>query len=332
MKIQKRIDLKQIIDSNLDSLQIFEYYFGKIDFNKVYHSPLRRDVNASLSFYIDKNGEPRAKDFATGDNPTAINFVKQLFNLTYPQALEKIASDFGLKDIDFKAEIVKKDYTKEIVAKKPAKIQIIPKKFSIEDIKFWESYGIQKQETLKLFNVYSVDKVYLNKQIVSKKKNELCFGYFFPHSNNIKVYFPERKKGEGRFISNTNNLMDLQGYYENSIKTKKPQLAIITSSLKECAFLYERNLVGLALHGENHYPDPDLIRHLKKYCSKLLTLMDFDDAGAKSAEFYKKEYNIDFIPKPDYLECNSKDVTDCWKFGNKEQVERFINEIKQGII
>lgn len=328
MVINQKVDKKKLIEDKLTDYDLFSYYFGDFKLSSKYHSPLRRDNSPSFSFYNNNYGGISAKDFSTGDNYTPIKFLMELYNLTYRQALDKICSDFGLVDIDFKADIVKKkEHEKVTLEKKPSIIQIQPKKFSNKDIEYWESYGIF-YPTLKNYNVFSVNKAWLNKSPLFKKDSELCFAYYFEKSNHIKLMFPERPKKD-KWVSNTNNELDLQGYWQADIKNKKPRLLIITSSMKEVMFLRENNIDAVALNGENHKPLPDLVRHLSKYCLQIRTLFDYDVAGEKASNFWKEQYGILPLEKPSYITCLSKDVTDMYKQGDREGLERFIKEIKQ---
>lgn len=328
---KSKIDLKELIESNLNDWDLFKFYFGDFKIGGLYHSPLRNDNNPSFSFYISKSGSPKAKDFATGDNYTAIEYVKALFHLDYNNALKKIASDFNLEKIDFKAIIVKKEHEKVEIVKKKKEIKIIAKQFSKEDLNYWKSFGIENYETLKLFNVYSVKEAYLNTKRIGMKKNELCFAYFFPKSNHVKLYRPLAEK-INKWLSNTDNLCDIQGYWQCNPKETKPELLILTSSLKEVMFLRERGIYAMAINGENHKFHEDFLRHLKKYCKNILSLYDKDEAGYKGAKYLEDKYQIARIELPDFYceEKEIKDVTDAYKYCDKEQVKKFIETITVG--
>jgi len=321
MKIAKRIDLKELIDTYLSDLEIFNRYIGNVQIGNPFCSLLRTDKNPSCNLYISKSGTVRYKDHSTGDNLTAISYVQTLFNLSYPDALRKIAADFNLNDQEFTAKPIFNSKKPEIVKQK-VEIKIVPKKFTEADLEYWSSFGIS-YETLKLFNVYSVDKLWIKKQPMIIKRDELCFAYYFPQSNHLKIYFPLRKKGN-KWYSNTDNICDVQGYYQMNIKDTKPSI-ILTSSLKEVMLLWEYGIKSMAIHGELANYDVDFIRHIKKYCTEIRSLYDWDESGFKAGNNLKNLHGIEMITKPDDLQC--KDISDCFR-QNKETAIEFLKSIK----
>lgn len=327
--LQQRIDKLELIYEQYDDWDLFRYYFGDFKTGKRYSSPFRRDENPSFSFYIDGSNRPRAHDFSTGDNYNGITFVQELYGLSFPEALNKICSDFGLLEIDFKAEIYKvtqEEKQRIISESRPKEIKAMVKEFSEEDLLFWKHYGIEKEDTLRFLDIYSTKKFWINKQALRVQRPS--FTYFFKKSNHIKIYQPRSKNKFEKWFSNTNNLEDVQGYWQMNIKQTRPELLILTSSMKEIAFLWERNLYAMAGHNESCNFEPDFIRHLKKYCKRIVSLYDFDDAGLKGADKLWQQYQIEPLRKPAYMTSENKDITDYYKYGNREQLNQFINEIK----
>ena len=109
------------------------------------------------------------------------------------------------------------------------------------------------------------------------------------------------------------------------IKNTKPDLLILTSSLKEVMLLWEHGIKSVAIHGENSTFDKDFIRHIKKYCKNIKSLYDWDEAGEAAAEKLFDLYDIDYFTRPYYLNC--KDISDCYK-ENKEDAIKFLKTIK----
>lgn len=331
MKIVKDVNLLDIIKSKLSEDELFKYYFGNFKIGGLYNSPLRLDKNPSFSFFY-YNGNVKAKDFSTGETYSGIGYVMALYNLTFQDALIKICDDFNLTENCIKVEPITKvsksnKDSSNIVSNfsnKKTDIKIIPKKFTENDINYWLSYGI-RIETVKKFNIYSVNKLWINKTPITIKKDELCFAYYFPKSNHLKIYFPNRLK-KNKWFTNTNNLTDIQGYWQANIKENKPELLILTSSMKEIMLLNEFNIKSLAINGEGNKFSEDFIRHIKKYCKNILSLYDWDEAGEKSANYLLELYNIKPIKQPDNLDC--KDITDCWKEGKHEEIKQFLENIK----
>jgi DNA primase len=325
MKVNKNVDYKQMVDECLDDRDIFYHYLGVKDRSGVFCSPLRNDKNPSCSLYYSSSGNMRFKDHATGQNFSAVAFVQELYKLNYPEALRKIVADFGLYGEKFEAKPILKILDKPEIVKKNVDIKIIPKKFTEADLEYWSSYGI-RYETLKLFNVYSVESLWIKKNPFPIKKNELCFAYYFPKSNHLKIYFPTRPKGK-KWYSNTDNICDIQGYYQMNIKSIKTDTLILTSSMKEVMLLWENGIKSMAIHGENATFDSDFIRHIKKYCNNIYSLYDWDEAGYNASAKLEELYGIKPIQKPDNLVC--KDVSDCYK-DNKENTVEFLKNLAYG--
>lgn len=328
---KEQVDKLKLIYEKYDDWDLFRYYFGEFKTSKQYHSPLRRDNNPSFSFYIGQNGKPRAYDFSIGRNYSPIEYIRELYGLTFNEALDKICSDFKILDIDFKADIYKvsKEEKDKIIAEsRPKEIKAMVKEFSEEELKYWFEYGTEKFETLRHFDIFSVRKFWINRTQMTCSRP--TFTYFFKKSNHIKIYQPLAKK-EYKWFSNTNNLEDIQGYYQADIKKTKPELLLLVSSMKEITFLYERGITAMAAHNEGANLELDFIRHLKKYCGKVMSLYDFDDAGLKGSEKLYDQHEIEYFTKPDYFTCPQKDLTDYWKYGNKEEINEFIEQIKKSI-
>lgn len=327
MYIEKEID-KQWLLNRVSDEEIFEHYIGSVIHEKVFNSPLRLDNSPSASIYYSKSGQLRFKDFGTGDNFTAISFVQEMFDLSFSEALKKIATDFGLINDGFSAQIVK---SSSIIDKRKKKnlIQFQKKPFTKADLEYWNSYGIS-ENTLKFFDVHSVTAYWLNRTRMPLGKNELCFCYYFPKTTHCKIYKPLKKVKKEKWLSNVNNDEDIQGYWQCDIKNKKPELLILTSSLKEVMLLYEFGIPAMAIHGENSNFNSDFIRHLKKYCKNIKSLYDNDSAGLKAMNNLKELYSIEQIIMPQF-ECETlkvKDLSDAYKYCDKTKVVEFINSLK----
>lgn len=324
MKIKREVTKTDILEK-LTAIDIFQHYLGKEIDTKLFCSPLREDKNPSACLYYSKTNELRFKDFGNGQNLSCIAFVQEMFNLSFPDTIRKIASDFNIGD-NFSAEIVKKKENNKALSKKPTKIiDFQPKPFTESDLAYWDSYGILKEETLKFYNIYSVRQLWVNKTKISIKKGELCFCYYFPKSSHCKILFPTREK-KLKWIGNVNNFEDIQGYHQCDIKKSKPDILVLTSSLKEVMYLWEQGIYAMAINGENHNFYEDFIKHLRRHCNQIVSLYDWDEVGVEAGEKLLNLYNIEPLKKPGYLNC--KDITDCIKEGQKLEVKKFINYIK----
>ena len=169
-KIKAKIELtKDEILSKTDDYNIIRFYLGQdFDFKRKFASPFReKDNNPNLCFFPGENSKILFKDFANGKSGDCFKFVQELFKLNFHKALIKIDKDLGLgilfkTDLNSKIHIVKKP---DSIHKQDKLIQIVDKPFTKEELKYWADYHISEEE-LKEHHVYSIDKLYINKQLI----------------------------------------------------------------------------------------------------------------------------------------------------------------------
>lgn len=82
---------------------VFSFYLGEdISSLGVYHSPLREDNIPSFALYFHRINRNvlMFKDFATGACGDFVVLVMKMFDLSYGEAMKKIAFDMGLSQFD----------------------------------------------------------------------------------------------------------------------------------------------------------------------------------------------------------------------------------------
>ena len=168
----KDINLNSIVFNDLISREdilkhvtqerIYGFYLGEqITTLGVYHSPLREDNIPSFALFFHRV-EPNIlmfKDFATGDCGDFVAMVRKLFNLSYSEALEKVAFDLGLSNYGVSGTKQTVNYTK-ITQKQKVELGIKIRPWEILDKQFWKPFGIKKS-TLEKFNVFPISHVFL---------------------------------------------------------------------------------------------------------------------------------------------------------------------------
>jgi len=300
---------------------LWRYYLGhNFKLNTCFSAPYRKDQNPSFNIYLNNNGKILFKDFGRNYGGDIFDYLKLIYNESLQQSIRRIDADFGLnlfqcnkpritnaekKKLENFEKIYLKDRSRNI------KIQIVPKEFSEQDLRYWQEFGISKK-TLEKYNVFCVKKLFLNGFLIYTYNSEdPCFAYYFEKSKHVKCYFPNRKNQ--RFLGNTNNFEDIQGYFQCDIKNTKPKLLILTKSMKDVMCLNELGFYAMAIHGEEHRFYSDFIRHIKKYCDVIISLYDFDESGVNGAKNLWQTHQIMpyFLPKT--VRKNSKDVSDVFK-------------------
>jgi 5S rRNA maturation endonuclease (ribonuclease M5) len=313
---RKRTVNKNEILKKLTQREIFEYYFGKeINLSKVYNSPLRKDRNPSFGFYINRSGQLIGNDLAGKFCGDCFQFVMTLYYLTFKESLERIYSDFNLKN---KPLITHKifDFSEE-EQKEKKKIQVkIRKNFLIKELEYWKQYGITKK-VLNKYNVYSVSKLFLNKKLIAVSKSwDMIFVYHFPETDNIKVYRPLHKKY--KWVSNVCK-EDIYGIHQLS---SQRDVIFLTSSLKDVMTLNTLEYDAIALQSETNHLSKKLIEKLLEY-KKVIIFYDNDDAGRRCSNNVQKELNnskIIYTPSEVW-----KDPSDYVKDNSLHELKKYIN-------
>ena len=175
-EITKELILKKVPEEN-----IMEFYLGVPIKKGLFRSPLRSDKTPTCSFYrSNRTGRLLFKDFGSDMTGDFVSVVMYKFGVSYYQALQIIANDFG---IITKKHLVKNKPKMEFTNKRfeetgDAVIQVEVKDFSNKEIKWWNSFGIT-EDTLNKYKVFSCKNVFLNGDIFYlNNPNKLVFGYY----------------------------------------------------------------------------------------------------------------------------------------------------------
>ena len=315
---------------------IYKHYCK--DFPKgTFPSPFRTErKGASFGFY-EKNNHWYWKDQGgAGEGGNVFDFVKKFDHTitTFPQILQKIITDMGLETgmpIPTQATVTKTLGRSTIGKENRSLLQMISRKWTESDYNLWKSrWGIDNF-VLRMYNVGCGQQLWAQKPKEEKKlvwisvpDNPVYF-YWFPISKHIKGYRPLEKDKKRKWLANTDNLTDIQGYHQCDIKRKRPRLLILTKAMKEVMFFRSFGINAMAINGENAYYHPDFIRHLRKYCILIISLYDNDRAGCHGAWVLRKEYDIPafFVP----VQWGAKNITDLWEVKEYNKCYQLINYI-----
>lgn len=276
--------------------------------NELYVSPLRKDRNPTVAFFRSRgSGMLKYKDFGDGTCEDFVGIVRLLFRCSYPKALEIIANDFGIIK---KPELVKntaKAVSDNVVTTSEDSVTVIQckvKDFTQEELDWWNRQGIS-HTTLKKYEVYSIEHVYLNGfHHASSSRANPIYGYYFGKKNGVeqwKIYFPMRKKY--RFLLNTNAV---QGWKQ---LPKEGPIAAITKSMKEVMALDELGIPAIAEQTETVVMDNRRVSHLKGRFPILITNGDPDRTGKLLMIKSRRAYKTICLTFPDKVKYG-KDVTE----------------------
>jgi hypothetical protein len=302
---------------------IFEYYLNlkepltgqDVKLLSVFNS---KDKVPSMFVYYDlASNRYKFKDFSSGICGSAIDLVKALYNLTYPQAILKIQRDYLDNPVSEERVLVKHDKFKV------TDYEI--RHWNVQDKQYWTKFKIDSK-TLEKYNVaplsfYTMSKEELDGSLqVITKSYQNIYGYFNKEGELIKVYQPTIK--EKKFIKVRNYL---QG--SDQLSYQKEYL-ILTSSLKDLMCFSKLDfddVESVAPDSENSMISKPIIEKLKKKYKKIFVLFDNDEPGNKAADKYVDIHG--FVK----LELKlSKDLSDSVKdFGIDKVKQELIKELKK---
>lgn len=320
--IYKQPITKDFILSKVNQESIMQYYTGNdVTSKKLVTSCLRNDNHVTVSYYKSKSGILYMHDFATNEHLDCWNVVMKMYNVSFYKALDIIAKDFGLIEGSVpKKKIVYVDSLKE---SETSKIQCQIKKFTEEELQWWNQFGISKK-TLKKYYIYSIQHVFLNGQL-KFTSNPKCpiYGYYFGKDKNgeekWKIYLPFNKNKGIRFINNLPKKI-LQGYKQ---LPKTGDLLVITKSMKDTAAMYEFGITAVSTSSESTFISDKQLEEFKNRFKHILVIYDSDKAGKHNLWLIRKKYpELNYYIFPSNLE---KDFTDTIKVIGKERMEKLIN-------
>ena len=188
------LETEDILYYTNDGKDIYEKYLGKV--GSIMKRPWGSDKHPSWGIYY-WNNTWMWKDQATEESGNPIHFVQKLFNLSYSDAINKIAYDFKISDTEV---ISNRVYKEQKVSKKYKHITAVTTKFAKRHHAFWNVVGVT-EEHCKKHDCYAVSKLYIDRQLFPIGKYETVFVYLAKDINKVKVYFPERE-GMNRFRTN----------------------------------------------------------------------------------------------------------------------------------
>lgn len=195
--IRNEVNLSEIMDFTHGGYSIIRHYHGSVP--KICKSPFRRDDRESFGFFF-KSGVVLWKDASTGEDGNAIHYVQKRFGLTFKEALDKVAWDFGIGGKIINVSPVQITWNKPEEDREHVHISCIPMSFTQKHKDYWEKAGVT-EEMCNSMNCFAAKSVSIKRKRAYIAPNEIVFYYYSPEEDAYKVYFPEREK-QNRFRNN----------------------------------------------------------------------------------------------------------------------------------
>jgi hypothetical protein len=313
----------------LTAYDIFKFYMPEKDWkiNKVTYSPFRDEKNPS--FVIgNKYGSLSFIDFAESEKRgDCFQFVKLLFNYsTIDDVLRRIDQDFGLgistgaPTGEYKKII--STYHQPEESKRYAVIQVVARKFTKEELAYWNQYH-QDITDLRENDIYSIKKLYLNKQLFPLKETELRFAYLY-EGQYFKIYRPFAESKKHKWLPNNVPITVMDGKKD----IINCDTAFINKSKKDYMVMKKVFPCSCAVQNEGIACfSPENVEYLKANSNKQILGFDSDVAGVKNSQQITKLFGFDYCNVPrKYLEEDIKDYADLAKIHGMKAVEEVLKQ------
>lgn len=287
-------------------------------------SPLRKDKRPTCSFCRSKNGDLMFHDFGTGFHANFIGVVMEIYKCTYKQALRIIAEDFGLVEkLSDRPAVKIKTSNVTLVEKSETIIQVQPRPFTINELKWWKNFGITPQ-TLKKYKVCACESIFLNGNYFSSSSSHIpIYGYYCgkKHGQELwRLYFPSKRTF--RFLSNVG-----KEYIQGAKQLPKTgDILVITKSLKDCMLAHELGIPAVAPCSEVLFLSKRQLAHLKARFKTIIVIYDTDLTGIhnlKQIKLNHPDLHTFFIPR----KYGVKDISDFFKKYGEEKTRSFAKEL-----
>lgn len=320
MRISKKNISSKTIYDHITNYDIYRFYFGDFKIGVKCLNHLRGDrSNPSFVIRMD-HGSLVHIDFADQYwRGHAINLVQQIYNCSFTDALNKIASDFKITDSSFNLEPIVKWEQPQIKESERAVIKAsVNRKFTSEELKYWNMYHISEDDLKKEGIVYSPNQIYINGNRVSTY-NELTFLYKF--GSYFKIYKPYEKDKDKKWKSNCPNTLM---YGLDNIKNCKQ--ADVVKSVKDY-HVWKKFINECTAGTQNESPTSitsENIEYLKSNSTEQYVIFDNDSAGVTSCKYYNSfGFNYWNVPNM-YKPC--KDPSDVVKDYSPEFLITLVND------
>lgn len=333
---EERLTIENIL-SKITPYDIYRYYLMNVGvmvfrINREMSSPYHKDDNPSF-LISDRGGTLHHIDFAdTSKRGDCFQFVRDLLGISsLPETLAVIDRDFGLglsgrgSNIGAYKTITKGYEQPEISNQRPSKIQVITRKFSREELAYWNNF-YQDISDLRDENVYAPKKIYLDGKLYNIPLNEIAFGYLYEEKY-WKIYRPFAPSKKEKWLSNV-PITCMDGK-QNIINCEK---AFINKSKKD--YLFMKKLIptscGIQNEGLACFSDEN-VDYIKNNSKKQILGFDNDEPGVKNSIQITKIFGFDYcnVPK-EYLDEKITDWADWGRFYGIKEVKKYL--IEKGII
>ncbi len=316
-KIQVR---REVLLKHIEEIHIYEYYVDGFRLGEHFINPFRSDGHPSMSVFPTYTGKLHQEDWAdsrfSGDVFDLLCFV---YDMTLPEVVLMIDKDLGLGIWDSTATGKPIFTTREII-KKETLIQVIPRKFTAEELRYFNEYHIAERHLMDLrrdqdIEIYSINRLYINKKLM--RLNELAFGYLYKRQY-WKIYRPHGDK-RTKWLSNV-PLVQMYGLGNIPSGTGK---AFVDKSVKD--WLVTKVHLSTYVAGTQNESESAItqenIDYLLGNTEDCYVNFDPDPTGIKAAKYYTDQGFKSWTIPNNYYQEGIKDKSDFIKAFGPEALQ-----------
>lgn len=227
MVIEKQQSITyQVILDKIGSEAIYRAEIPDMKIGRAMCNCMRKDQNPSLAIFVGEDRQLHHIDYADDRyKGNCINLIMQKYSMTYREALNKVARDWGLIEGQSIHKIPEVAENRLLQAqKRHSLIQVTVRTWEKRDIEYWSKYGIMPHQLIAN-KVAPIKELYINRQKEPISKGEIA--YVYQYDSGLKIYMPTREKNE-KWKSNITTRT-----VEGLEKLNGHQKVIVTKSLKD---------------------------------------------------------------------------------------------------
>ena len=298
---KKYYDVKEVL-LYINQEQLFLHYLGILpNSSGRFFSPFRTDKNPGCRFswhsgflYLVENAAYKGKIYWN-----IFDCLKEKYNISFYEALRMICEDFPIN----KPENVK---TTSIKKKDRPVIRFSYKDWPDDNLFMLSNDILQKENVFLVDNYWILTKDIIRKNPIHNPEETTVIAYYFPESNHVKLYFPEKE--DARWYSNC-DINDIFGKDKINYYAEKYNYLIITKSQKDRLTLdYHFNIPSIGLQNEGCFIPEEIVTLLKSKFEEIYILFDNDDTGEVMKEKMIKIYDFKDLKIPKELGKDSYDM------------------------
>ena len=297
---KEMITAEDVMLATSNGLDVFEREIGTIG-NKNISSPFRSDSNPSFRVKQSRSsGIWFYKDFGSEETGSCITFIETLYGLTFREAIDKIAWDFGINDKEIIAKRAAiQPEIKMVKENKPILYEFEEMSFNKQHHAYWNA-GELTETFLNANNVFAASKIAVNKKVIKVPDNEMCFVYV-PDDNNEKglkiLRIGKTVLPQDKWRTNIPNsyLWNFKKYNESEFS--KFQLWVLKSRKDELVL----NLLGIdtiSTQSENAEILDSNMERILPLAQDIVISYGSDADGVKKCKYVQKKHNTLYYNTP----------------------------------